>query len=283
MSLWPFGKKNRTAPLEINRNFYLSALLGPGGRPPLLTWMNPDGSNGAVKGFAAPLNQDKSDDLLSMPIANGSFALATPDRKTIIQADFFDLSDVPEFKVPSDDLSRAMVDLVGERLERATRAVGLATLMFKGYSPDTYEAIRFLLDAAARIAELTGGIVADPLAETYRLPEGFKQPNPIDPRIDFRDVGTIRAVQEAGGVWLSTRGMAKFNLPEYEVYDVPAGQVGTRGEMLIVSAQEALLGSPIAIDARIKTPFGEITSQTGTKNRAHWGDRPTIELIPLII
>lgn len=279
MSLWPFKKKEPNAPLEINKNAYLSVLMGPSPRPPVLSWMNPDGSNGAVKGFAAPLDQGASAELLTQPIANGSYALATPDRKTLIQADLFELADVPEFRLPTDPLAQATVDLVGERLVRAEEAIGLATLVMKGYSPNVYESIRFLLDSAGRLADQTEGVVADPLAETYRLPTELAQPSPLDPRIDFRDIGAIKAIRELGDVWVSTRGMSKFNLPEYEVYGVAAGDVTRVGEILIVTAQEALLGSPVPIDRTVDTPFGRLTAKLGTRNRAQWGSRPTIELI----
>ncbi len=277
--MWPFKKKPPEAPLEINKNAYLSVLLGPDTRPPVLTWMNPDGSNGAVKGFAAPLDQGDSPDLLSMPIANGSFALATPDRKTLLQADFFDLADVPEFRLPTDPQAQAMVDLAGEKLWRAERAAGLATLIFKGYSPEVYQSVRFMLDSAARLAASSDGVVADPLAETYRLPEDFSQANPLDPRIDFRDVGAIKAILESGGVWVSTRGMTKFNLPEYEVYGVAESEVTRVGEMLVLAGQEALLGSQMPIGETVSTPIGRVETMHGTKNRERWGDRPTIELV----
>lgn len=276
--MWPFRKKAREAPLDINKNAYLSVLLGPGPRPPVLTWVNPAGSNGAVKGFAAPLDQGESADLLSQPIVNGSYALATPDRKTLVQADFFDLSDVSEFKLPADPASQAMVDLVGDKLQSAVAAVGLATLVFKGYSPDVYQSVRFMLDSAARLAAETSGVVADPLAETYRLPQDLRQENPLDPRIDFRDIGTIKAIRQADGVWIGTRGMAKFNLPEFEVYGVEVSDVTRFGEMLIVSGQEALLGSSMPLGETVSTPFGMVVGITGTRNRELWGERSTIEL-----
>ena len=109
--MWPFKKKAPEAALEINRNFYLSVLLGLGPRPPILSWMNPDGSNDAVKGFAAPLNQDKNADLLSQPIADGSYVLASLDRKTLIQADFFHLADVPQFHLPTHEVAARMSEL----------------------------------------------------------------------------------------------------------------------------------------------------------------------------
>ena len=279
MSWWPFKKKQVEAPLEINKNAYLSVLLGPGGRPPLLSWMNPDGSNEAIKGFAAPLNQEKDADLLSKPIADGSYVLATIDRKTLIQADFFDLKDVPQFKVPSDQTAHMMVNLEGERLWRAERAVGLATLVFKGYSQGVYESVRFMLDSAARLAVLCDGVVADPLAETYRLPTEMSQAAPLDPRIDFRDVASIKAIRDDGPIWVSTRGLAKFNLPEYEIYTTDADAVTALGEMLVLAGQEALLGSPMPVGETVQTPLGRIELMHGTKNRDKWGDRSTIELV----
>jgi hypothetical protein len=169
--------------------------------------------------------------------------------------------------------------LAGEKLWRAERAAGLATLVFKGYSPDVYQSVRFMLNVAARLAALTDGVVADPLAETYRLPEDFSQANPLDPRIDFRDVGVIKAIRESGGVWVSTRGMTKFNLPEYEVYGVSEAEVTPVGEMLVLAGQEALLGSSLPIGETISTPMGSFETMRGTKNRVKWGERSTIEIL----
>ena len=277
--MWPFKKKAPEPAFEINRNFYLSVLLGPGVRPTPLALVNPDGSNDAVQGFAAPLNQDKDADLLSQSIADGSYVLATKDRKTLVQADFFDMSAVPQFRLPSEPGAQAMVDLVGEKLWRAERAAGLATLVFKGYSQDVYESVRFLLDAAARLASLSDGVVADPLAETYRLAEDFRQAAPLDAQIDFRDVCSIKAFAESGGVWVSTRGMSKFNLAEYEVYGVAEAEVTRVGETLVLAGQEALLGAPMPIGERVSTPMGSLETMHGAKNRDKWGDRSTIELL----
>jgi hypothetical protein len=278
MTLWPFRKKESQAPLEINRNFYLSVLL-VGARPSVLQWINPDGSNGAVKGFAAPLQQGKSADLLAEPIADGSYAVATLDRKTVLQTDFFNLEDVPEFKIPADSTTRSMADLQGEKLVRAESATGLATFLFKGHSADTYAAVRFLSDAVTRLAALSDGVIADPLAETYRLPSEFRQSAPLDSRIDFRDVGSVKAIQQADGVWVSIRGLSKFNLAEYEVYGQAPDQVTAMGELLILGAQEALLGRPMPLGPAVQTPFGRFRLIEGTKNRAVWADRATIELV----
>ncbi|MDQ2986692.1 MAG: hypothetical protein M3R13_08205 [Armatimonadota bacterium] len=72
--------------------------------------------------------------------------------------------------------------------------------------------------------------------------------------------------------------MSKFNLPEYEIYGVDASDVTRMGEMLIVTAQEALLGSAVPVGRTVDTPFGRLTTMPGTRNRAQWGERPTVEL-----
>jgi hypothetical protein len=117
------------------------------------------------------------------------------------------------------------------------------------------------------------------LAETYRLPGEFSQSNPLDPRIDFRDVGKIRAVREDEGVWVSTRGMAKFNLPEYEVYRVAEADATRTGEVLVLAGQEALLGSPMPVGETVSTPLGMVAVRDGSNNREKWGERSTIELV----
>jgi hypothetical protein len=117
------------------------------------------------------------------------------------------------------------------------------------------------------------------LAETYRLPEDFSQANPLDARLDFRDVCSIKAFAENGGVWVSTRGMSKFNLADYEVYGVGEADVTQIGEMLVLAGQEALLGSPMPVGETVSTPLGQVETMHGTKNRDKWGDRSTIELV----
>lgn len=277
--MWPFKKKPKEAAISINKNAYLSVLM-PGSRPTPLQLGNPDGSNGALPAFVAPLNQEKNADLLSTPFADGPYVVATKDQKTLVQADFFDLAAVSGFRLPDDAASQAMVNLDGERLQRAQRSSSLANLVIKGHSHEVYDSIRFFLDVASRVALLTDGVVADPLAETYRLPDELKQASPLDSRIDFRDVGSIKAVRDDDGVWVSTRGMAKFNLPEYEIYGVADSDVTRMGEMLVLSGQEALLGSPVPLGVALSTPFGVFQASPGTRNRHIWVDRPAVTLSP---
>jgi hypothetical protein len=278
MALWPFKKKPPTAPLTLNRHFYLSVLSAPGPLPPLLQIINPDGSNGAVKGFGAPLEQGASKDVLNQPLQHSPFALASFDRRTVIQMDVFAREEVPQFQLPSGPALLEAANLTGERLRRAQQAGHLTTLAFKGYSQDAYEAVQFMLDLARRLAGLSEGVVADPLAETYRLPEEMRLPNRLDLRIDMREVASIKLATQSDGIWASTRGLAKFNLPEIEMYGLGPEQVEIAVKMLVAAGQQALIGMPMKPGETAFSVSSPLEVVDGVRNRDEWGDRPTVEL-----
>lgn len=247
MPLWPFGKKKKPsqAPIAINRNFYLSILAGPGALPPILQIVNPQGTNGAVQGFGAPLSEGASKDLLNEPLTTGAYVLTTTDKLTILRMDVFRRADVSNFNIPTDPMQLEAAKLTGRRLARAEQSEWLVNLQFQGYSPDAYASVNYMLDIASRIAALTDGVVADPLAEVYRLPDELTVVPKLDPRIDFREVGSIRAIRLEDGVWVSTRGMVKFDLPEYEMFGLSDDLVDAAARMLISAAQQTLIGVPL--------------------------------------
>lgn len=273
MRLWPFRRKNPSI-LTLNKNFYLSVLSGSE-LPPLLQVINPDGSNRAVEGFGAPLQSGGDRDILNRPVQSGSYVLTTRDKLTVVQMDIFAIADVPQYAKPT--MPNPEANLVGEAFERAAGAAVLTNFVFKGYDPAVYPSVRFFLNLAARFAELSGGVVGDALAETYRLPERLHNTPPMDPRIDFRDLGAIRIAGLSDGFWVSTRGLVKFNLPEFEMFGLDAAHRDTAAEMLIVAGQQALVGMPIGIGETAFSPSSPLIAIAGERERAQWGDRPTIE------
>lgn len=279
MPLWPFKKKQETErTLEIHRSFYLSVLAGHGGLPTLLQIVNPDGSNSALKGFGVPLAQGASKDLLNQQIAAGAYALTTPDKLTIIQMTVSSLSDVKEFQLPSNQRDLEATDLIGEKYERARKATHIISLFFKGYNPDVLASVEFLLGIASRIGKLTNGVVADIMAESYRLPEELRISDRLDPRVDFREIATIKAIRLGDGVWVSTRGLSKFNLPEYEMYGIPDDLVDTAFKMLVAAGQQTLLGVPLRAGESAYSVQYPMEIAEGTKQRDAWGDRETLEI-----
>jgi hypothetical protein len=273
MRLWPFRRKNPSS-LTLNKNFYLSILSGAE-LPPLLQVVNPDGSNGAVEGFGAPLHTGGDRDILNRPVQSGSYVVTTRDKLTVAQMDVFAISDVPQYTKPATPNPEA--NLVGEAFMRAAGAAFLTNFVFKGYDLAVYPSVRFFLDLVARFAELAAGVVGDAPAETYRLPEQLQNAPAMDPRIDFRDLGAIRIAELSDGYWVSTRGLAKFNQPEFEMFGLHPAHRDPAAEMLIAAGQQALLGMPIGIGETAFSPASPLAAVAGERERAQWGDRPTIE------
>lgn len=278
MLIWPFSKRAKPPPFTINRNFYLTVLGAAGPLPPLLQLINPDGSNGAVRGFGAPLSAGASRDMLNEPLSRIAYALTTQDKKTVLQMDVFRRSDVRQFRLPQNPTELEDAGLTGEKLRKAETAGHLINLAFRGYSPDVYESVRFMLDIATRLGNLTDAVVADPLAECYRLPEEFSVSPRMDPRIDFREVASVKAIRLQDGIWVSTRGMCKFNLAEYEMYGISDGLANTAARMLMAAGQQTLLGMPLRSGETAFALQSPLAVLVGTRQRHIWGDRPTLEL-----
>ncbi|MCH8273886.1 MAG: hypothetical protein IH851_03770 [Armatimonadetes bacterium] len=279
MPLWPFRKRAAASGLTINRNFYLSVLGGPGALPTLLEVINPDGSNEAVRGYGAPLMKGASRDLLNKPLQRGSYALTTPEKKDVVRLDVFRRAEVKQFRLPDDPQMLGAAGLVGERLRRAEEAEHLLNLMFEGYSSEVYPAVQFMLDVARRLALLTEGLVADPQAETYRLPDEMRAPGRMDPRIDFRDIGAVKLIRLKDGWWVSTRGLSKFNLAEYEMFGIGDDLRETAAKMVIAAAQQALIGVPMKPGETAFAPDQPLEVVEGTREREQWGDRPALEFL----
>lgn len=246
--------------------------------PPLLQIINPDGSNGAVRGFGAPLAPDASKDTLNVPLLAGAYALTTADKLTIVQMDVFNRADVPQFQLPNDLASLKTANLDGEKLRRAQTAGFITNFVLRGYDPGVYISVQFFVDCARRLADISDGVIADPLAETYRAPEEMRLPNKLDQRIDFREIGSIKLARLSDGCWISTRGLVKFNLPEFEMYGVPENLAETAAKMAIAAAQQALMGLPLKEGETAFAPEEPLHLVRGTRSRDEWGDRPTLEM-----
>lgn len=252
-------------------------MSGPGALPALLQVCNPDGSNGAVAGYAIPLRPGASRDLLSSAMTTESYGFTTLDKKGVLQLDIFNRNAVP-FQLPATEVERRDMGLTEEGEARANACAYVGTLTFRGYDEDVYPTIRFFLSVAIRLAALTNGIVADPLAECYRMPETWIPPAPRNEPLDFREVARVRAEAMPDGVWVSTRGLSKFNLPEYEMYGLPEPLVSSAAVMVASAGQQSLFGIPIRVGESAFATAQKLLAVQGTRNRAAWGDRNAIEL-----
>ncbi|MBA3725662.1 MAG: hypothetical protein H0W86_04205 [Armatimonadetes bacterium] len=275
---WPFRRKAVPAQLSLNKNFYLSVLSAADTLPPLLQVINPDGSNNAIKGFGAPLTEGANKDILNQPIGPGSYVLTTADKLTVLQMDVFPRNEVPQFQIPQDQTGLAATNLTGEALRRAQDANTLANFLFKGYDPGLYISVQFMLEFVKRFAESSEAVVADPLAETYRMPDRMRASPPMDVRIDFRDVGSIKLVRLPDGLWISTRGLSKFNIPEFEMYGISEELRVPAAEMVVVAAQQVLVGVPMKEGETAFSAESPLEIVRGTRQPSDWGGRSALEL-----
>lgn len=277
MPIWPFGKRKQPSGLTLNRNFYLSVLAPGRGLPPLLSLINPDGSNGAVTGFGAPLSEGASRDLLNMPMPTGAYALTTRAQDTVVQMDVFTMKQVPSFSVPRTAAEREAAGITPEVAQRLDRAEYLVNFLIRGYR-DALESTRFFLDLVARMGTISEGAVADALAEAYRLPGDLALKSRLHPLVDFREIGTVRlAPDDDGTLWVSSRGLIKFNLPEFEMFGVPREYSDAAARMIAAAGQQALIGMPMRPGESAFSPNSPLLIHEGTRNRHLWGDRPTLE------
>ncbi|RMG27199.1 MAG: hypothetical protein D6724_00165 [Armatimonadetes bacterium] len=277
MRFWPFGRKRESrADLVINRNLHLSVLAQRRSLPPLLSVVNPDGSNGAVQGFGAPLFEGATKDILNEPLRQGDYGIVTPRQDTVLQMTIVPLEEIPQFQKPSTETERRQSGVTEAMIPFLDAADVLLDTTIRGYK-DALVSMRFFLDYVKRLGELAEGVVADPLAETYRMPTDLYVKDRLHPHVDFREIGATRVEALDDGLWVSSRGMAKFNLPELEMYGVATEDFDAAVRMIIAACQQVILGVPFRIGETAFLPSQPLQIVEGTRNRDIWGDRPTLE------
>lgn len=278
MKAWSF-KKPKTPGFGIQRGFYLTVMSSHPVMPAMLQIINPKGEGGGVEGFGAPLASDAAKDSLGMPLERGKYVIATKDRKTVLE--MVVLSKEEAGFDPEPFLrSRLAEGLSPELLNRIRATWLIAQLTFKSHDPMVYSAIDFLLNFARRMAELTDGVVADPISRRYLLPEQVLQPVRVDPLVDAREVvGLTHRVKE-DGLHLFTLGMQKFALREFEISGLQPEDLGIAEGLLLSLCQSALLGTSIKNGDRFGAPAHEFEIRDGGFDRTIWGETPVFELLP---
>lgn len=236
-----FGK-HRTPGFGINQRYYLSVLAARAPLPALCEVVTPKGEGGSVMGFGVPLSRGATKAQLSVPMERGAYAIAAPDQKTVVRMLVMSKEEAG-FSPPACIESAKALQLGSEIRERLLSTWSLAQLTFESHHAMVFPAVRFALQVASRIAFLSHGVVADPVARSYRLPEETLSSLTTDEFLDVRDVVTARAVDSIDGPWAFTLGMQKFDLPEYEVKGFDPSLTLPAIDLLYGLAQGSLLGN----------------------------------------
>lgn len=279
---------HKTPGFGITKNTYMTVLAAQAALPSILQIINPKGRevstsvppDAALDGFGVPLSSNASKDDLGQPLMRGAYAVTTKDRKTVLR--MLVLSKEEAGFDPGPFLRSSLAQsLDPETVARVSATWTLMQLTFESHDPMVYDSMKFLLAVCARTAELTGGVVADPISQTYKLPlEVFHQPQ-ADARIDARDVVNVIVRQQPGiGNWVFTYGMQKFALPELEMIGVGDIWVETARSMLITLCQGALLGKPYGLSDRVGDRACMLQVGPGGLDRGAWEGIECFELIP---
>lgn len=263
----------------ISSQFYLSVLAVRPVLPALLVILNPKGEGGAVKGFGVPLRKDAEREDLGQPLIRGFYALATPDQKTVLRLTVVGKEEAgfdpaPMLASPSGQA------LAPEVRHRIAAAWNLMQVTFESHDPAVYPALDFLQAVVARAADLTEGVVADPISQAYRLPEDVVAPH--DQGLPFSTEAhvAVRELPGKTGLHLSTLGLSKFALPELEIYGVDPSVLHAGRLLLLGAAQTCLQGKKIEAGDRLGASSAPLRVAEGGLDRRLWDGIPCLELIP---
>ncbi|MCG9894042.1 MAG: hypothetical protein MH204_01025, partial [Fimbriimonadaceae bacterium] len=167
--------------------------------------------------------------------------------------------------------------------EVSSRIIGawnILQLTFRSFDPAVYPALDFLLACSSRLARLTDGVVADPIAEAYRLPAEI--PAPHDPGRPFtRSLHvSLQSRAEGGLLRLFTRGMRKFDLPEFEIVELTPDTAEKGAAVLAALADLSLSGRGLKAGDALNLDGLRVLLAPGGLDRGLWEGIACLEVLP---
>ncbi len=269
--------KPKTPGYGIAADFYLSVLAGTARLPSPSELVNPRGEGGAVRGFLVPASQGADKAALVRPLERGAYGVFPPDRQTAVR--LLVVSKEEAFFDPAPILRSPLAsELAEEARMRIAATWTLLQLSFISHHPMVQPALEFVCALARRAAQLTDGVVADPLAERYLLPDDLLRA--AGPAVSAGAHVSVRARGESAGLRIGTRGMRKFALEELELAEVPERLAGVAESLLLAVCQERLDGRKLELGDRVGAASCPLQVAPGGLDRARWEGVPCWELIP---
>lgn len=271
--------KPKTPGFGIDKDFFISVLSSSATLPPLLAIINPGGDGGAVPGFGAPLSSGATKEDLNAPLARGTYAITTKDRKTVLQ-----MLVVSKEEAGYDPEAFARSELAAgadpELLARVRGTWTLAQFRFKSHDPSVFPALQFLLSVCVRMAELAEGVIADPISERYMLPNEALHLTTGDPPFDIRDLVTVKVAGTPSGLTAFTLGMQKLGLPEFEILGLSEQGEENAILFLLGLCQWALRGHTLQPGAKVGDSSAPMQVAVGGFDRGRWEGTACLELLP---
>lgn len=277
--IFPFKGKVKTPGFGISKSFYLTVLASDSVLPPLLTLINPKGDGGAIKGFGVPMQKGSQKEDLAKPLTRGFYGLACPQQKTLLK---LTVVSKEEAGFDPDPLLRSPAALLMPNEVRTGIAAAwhLLQFTFESYDPEVYPALDFLHQIVLKTARSSGGLIADPLAQTYWPIDCF--PIEPDPGLPFSTLSLVSAKERAHpeGLQVHTLGLQKFNLPEIEVKGVAPAEEAACVAFLLSLAQNVLSGRKLEIGQKVGEGDASFMVIQGGEDKRLWDGIPCYSLVP---
>jgi len=271
--------KHKTPGYGISREFYLSVLAAKAQLPTIAEIVSPHPEAGAIQGFGVPLDASATKEDITKPIGRGAYAVASKDRKTVLKLLVLPTSETG-FNPDTLLMSPLGLEFGPEIVNRVRATWTVMQLTFEAHDPMVYPSLDFLLGLSIRMAALTDGVVADPLAERYMLPSDVRHPRTSNAPIWAADHVAIGSRLTPQGLNIYTKGMRKFAQPELEVNTIEEPLFKAAGTLLLSLAQTQLMGTPIQPGAIVGIDNAPMRVATGGLDRGLWEGIPCLELIP---
>jgi hypothetical protein len=275
MKPWQFRQK--TPGFGISSNFYMTVLAATAQLPTMRQVVDPKGAGGAVVGFGVPLAASATKEDIDRPLTRGVYGIASHNRQTVLK-----LMAMPKEEAGFDPApllrSSEAKNLTQEHLARISATWSLLQFTFQTHEAMVYPSLKFLHQVLRRFAELTDGVISDPISRVYKLPAELEHQPQADARIDARDHVQIKHGAERG--WVYTLGLQKFALPELEVFGVPPELQPVANQFLIGVTQAVLTGNLLALGGYLGSRKCPLQIATGGLDRGSWEGIPCFELIP---
>lgn len=279
MRPWQFSRPKNPG-FGISTNYYLTVLASSAVLPAPRLVANPKGSDGAAMGFCVPLNAaDKS--ALEAPMQRGAYTLATKDQKTVLSL-FVISKEEAGFDPEAFAQSSLSFAVPPEALARIRGTWNLIQLKFESHDAMVYPALDFLLGCASRLAQLSEGVVADPLGRRYQMPEQVfsQRRRAIELPVYAEEHVTVHFLERPDGIYCYTLGMQKFAMAEYELTQLRDGDEKAATIGLLWLAQQQLMGTKVDEGFQVGAPKTMFELRQGGFDRAMWEGIPVLELLP---
>jgi len=165
--------------------------------------------------------------------------------------------------------------LSDEHLGRIGATWTLLQLTFESHEAAVYGSLDFMLRVARRLADLTQGVVSDPISRAYMLPHEVL----VGSANDSRNYVRVMYKAEQNG-WAFTLGLQKFGMPEFEMFAVPVSHREAAEGLLLGIAQAAINGKLPKVGSIVGSRQCPFQVAEGGLNRANWEGIQCDELIP---